>query len=291
MFRSAAKPALASVALSLLIACGQGRPTEPRVPARFATTKASAMIVDPGDGSGGSPSTVTTQMLHPVTGAPVLELAVDTSGAATWTHSETGLSRTMHLGVDPTAGDIESAAQLIFGQVQKAADGANFDAFGCDVPRPFAPLTCSDQGACCDQHDLCYAQNHCTSKSWMGAAGTPCDQCNMAAVRCIMFRNPGPSECCDLRNAWGGELCGTPRCPGMWGFADYPTCGGRGPTGTGDTSGGTTGTGSSGTGSAGGSSGSSCDAAGLWSDDECADDDECDGETSVVLKDGTECFE
>jgi len=47
---------------------------------------------------------------------------------------------------------------------------------------------------CCFAHDVCYAQNKCNSSSWGGPLSSPCQQCNMTAVSCIVpwFNGPPP---------------------------------------------------------------------------------------------------
>jgi len=69
---------------------------------------------------------------------------------------------------------------------------------GCDgLPKPLTKcitrkkMNCYLQ--CCAEHDKCYYDNGCTSKSWRGKEGADCSKCNSAVTRC--FAKAGLSDC------------------------------------------------------------------------------------------------
>ncbi|CAF1641090.1 unnamed protein product, partial [Didymodactylos carnosus] len=69
------------------------------------------------------------------------------------------------------------------------------DNHGCDA----LVDSCGSKGACCDEHDDCYAQHGCTACSWIWS-DSPCDSCNNEVMQCITWQNPGPSRCCAAGN-------------------------------------------------------------------------------------------
>jgi len=135
------------------------------------------------------------------------------------------------------------------------------DSWGCNLPSWVGVLgeaaTYGPKGACCDVHDLGYAQFYCGSDSWQRtvacsaaaiAAGQasphpaiglvlellpcydPCDWVNVLAARCFVSDDffPGPSNC-----LWGGSpprlgcnVCHRPRNPtNPFGCVDHCQCG------------------------------------------------------------------
>jgi hypothetical protein len=99
----------------------------------------------------------------------------------------------------------------------------NYDNWGCDLlpGRYNGFISCGSRGACCDRHDTCYANNHCTGWSWLFVPWHPCQvRCNLPAAGCFLaLEGPGPSECCALEN------CGQPRCTPTTCAAAGATCG------------------------------------------------------------------
>lgn len=102
------------------------------------------------------------------------------------------------------------------------------DHWGCDGPA--SPLTCSEWGACCDQHDKCYQENQCNSASWAcfaraqsayfakkcdSGGGEVCHKCNVRVKECFEGPPPGKAECCQCRSKSGCPAgvkpCGTKR--------------------------------------------------------------------------------
>jgi len=62
-------------------------------------------------------------------------------------------------------------------------DPRGLDAEGCDmIPWCFeTPRTLN----CCYEHDVCYARNHCTAKSWLTSWPPPCYLCNLRVACCF----------------------------------------------------------------------------------------------------------
>lgn len=102
----------------------------------------------------------------------------------------------------PQANQIEQIVDTLvgfFAKVDAVVQGCSTmrpqDLRGCDPPANF--LSCTPKGACCDEHDRCYASNDCDSSSWLRSALNPmCHICNLVAADCVLTKNPGPSECC-----------------------------------------------------------------------------------------------
>lgn len=107
----------------------------------------------------------------------------------------------------PTLESAIKGALYIQSKVSSSLQGEEYDNYGCDLPSwVWFGDSCGSNGACCDVHDACYAQNGCTASSWYWTLpGGACDRCNGAVVSCIAFSNPGPSSCCAAGN------CGQPR--------------------------------------------------------------------------------
>jgi len=121
-------------------------------------------------------------------------------------------------GQEVTAGDIAvplealpeldksaTMAAYVQKQVIESLAGQEHDNWGCDLPFTWV-TSCGGLGSCCDIHDACYAQFHCSSSSWWNPfASTACKACNAGVVACIAQPIKGPSICCFLGN------CGQPR--------------------------------------------------------------------------------
>ena len=59
----------------------------------------------------------------------------------------------------------------------------------CSAPAGiFNSFACTKQ--CCVEHDECYKKNLCNQSSWGGPLSSACQQCNIAAVRCIASGSP-----------------------------------------------------------------------------------------------------
>jgi hypothetical protein len=94
------------------------------------------------------------------------------------------------------------------GTSRAASAEASYDLQGCDAFTK--SVSCTSVGSCCDTHDACYAQNHCTEDSWLaGAAGelvSKCAACNAAVVGCFAAGGSGPAACCEAgtcKDPWG----------------------------------------------------------------------------------------
>jgi hypothetical protein len=109
--------------------------------------------------------------------------------------------------------DAVMGAAIIHGQYQNAArdDYVTTDTTGCSIPIVGTAASCSNKGACCDQHDKCYFEYHCDYLSWAaeGPATDACKKCNELVKTCVNPFNPGPgpAACCgsDLNKNTCGE--------------------------------------------------------------------------------------
>jgi hypothetical protein len=89
------------------------------------------------------------------------------------------------------------------------AVSAAFDTGGCDSPA--SSVTKSNNGTCCDDHDIGYHVNGCTAASWLwtalGIAGI-CTEINEKVVACIAGNlGHGPSVCV-ANGTCGWQWCG-----------------------------------------------------------------------------------
>ena len=109
--------------------------------------------------------------------------------------------------------DAVTGAAIIHGQYLNVARHAyaTEDTTGCTLPIIGTATSCSNKGACCDQHDKCYFEYHCDYLSWdaKGPATEACKKCNDVVKTCPNPFNPspGPAACCapDLKK----NTCGT----------------------------------------------------------------------------------
>ena len=59
----------------------------------------------------------------------------------------------------------------------------------CTAPAGiFNGFGCTRQ--CCIEHDACYEKHRCNETSWGGPLSSPCQQCNMEALRCMLSGSP-----------------------------------------------------------------------------------------------------
>jgi hypothetical protein len=131
-------------------------------------------------------------------------------------------SETYHLGVERRTDQLPVSSSLLlsnepresvtlegavwttaFVHAQLAAatrgDKAVGDQSGCDIPGIGDDVSCSNKGGCCDAHDACYRDNHCTRESWSEEHDSLCQTlCNDAVKRCLLRSEstPGKSVCC-----------------------------------------------------------------------------------------------
>ncbi|MEY4512767.1 MAG: hypothetical protein RLZZ450_4889 [Pseudomonadota bacterium] len=105
---------------------------------------------------------------------------------------------------------LEGAAVLRGLYSQAASDYyAAADTLGCTVPLIGKGGSCTQIGACCDQHDICLEKQNCSGLTLIFGGGTEaCQKCNALLKTCLTTRAPGPSTCC------GGNgkpnVCGNP---------------------------------------------------------------------------------
>jgi hypothetical protein len=83
------------------------------------------------------------------------------------------------------------------------------DTGGCDSPA--SPITTTNNGSCCDDHDICYHVNGCTAASWLWTVleiATACANCNNIVAGCILGNfGTGPSVCVN-NGTCGWQWCG-----------------------------------------------------------------------------------
>jgi hypothetical protein len=98
--------------------------------------------------------------------------------------------------------DAVMSAAILHGQYQNAAQDyfATEETTGCTIPIIGTAASCSNKGACCDQHDKCYFEYHCDYLSWdpKAPASDACKRCNDVVKTCVNPFNPspGPAACC-----------------------------------------------------------------------------------------------
>lgn len=112
--------------------------------------------------------------------------------------------------------DTDTVSRVTAFLYKNVPQSGSFNSGGCDVPDTLrGVMDCSDIGKCCDVHDQCYFDNHCSAASWRTSQGWACDKCNRNAVNCMLNRptpggetydDHGPSACCAAGN------CGKPTC-------------------------------------------------------------------------------
>lgn len=87
--------------------------------------------------------------------------------------------------------------------------GARADMPGCDLIGGGDSFT--NQGACCDTHDKCYADNGCDANSWSTDEGAACSKCNADVAACFSNSTPGPSICTLVPgHGTNGTICQDP---------------------------------------------------------------------------------
>jgi len=137
-----------------------------------------------------------------------------------WTWLTTMVSGTLPLAPlapnSATVSDANRVTYVLMREIPQSATIPPLDTTGCTVGGAAQWASCSEVGKCCDFHDQCYADNHCTAASWRPnhTEGSACDACNGRVVLCMtanlmappILPRPGASDCCKMGN------CDTPQC-------------------------------------------------------------------------------